>query len=34
MLIITNLNVRCIETNIFYNRFYKHGNEIVAFVCA
>jgi hypothetical protein len=34
MLIITNLNVRCIETNVFHNGFYKHGSEIVAFVCA
>jgi hypothetical protein len=32
MLIITTLNVRCIETNNFYNSFYRHGGEIVAFV--
>ncbi len=32
MLIITNLNVRCIKTNIFYDSFYKHRGEVVAFV--
>jgi hypothetical protein len=28
MFIITNLNVRCIEINIFYNGFWKHGREV------
>ncbi len=23
-----NLNVRCIETNMFYNGFYMHGREV------
>jgi hypothetical protein len=30
MLIIKNLNVRCITINIFYNDFCKHGGEVVA----
>jgi hypothetical protein len=32
MLIITNLNVSCIGTNIFYNGFYMHEREIIPLV--
>ncbi len=32
MLIITNLNVRCIKINIFLNGFCKHGGEVIALI--
>jgi hypothetical protein len=34
MLIIMNLNVRCIEINIVYNGFCRHGREVVVLVWA